>query len=845
MQQTAILNFILLIFLLGCGGGNTQEKVQKIDTNLTKEKLDDTKTEQITTKTYSGKTDKAILTKENEKEYFQAIVYLNNLLFSISDLYVDEDNYYDCITLDDDRDSETKLGKIEDHYKDCKLPSLLHNTNYDILNTINGTRIKEFKIFDASKMIMGNETILKNFSIVSKEHNITINLKMSHKNYNNYIDDSFEIYAQEYNFEYFIIDDHNSGRQIAFENLRYYESDEEEPTLSAKVFVDNEGYIDLTSKQLYVEPKYLLQGENDININLKYGYDDILQSSFGETYFIHGVTLSEKLKPVFTHISLYEDISAKFDYTNKMESANIQIKWYVNNSYVANDDKLLLSSEYFKKADIVKVEVSATDGGEIITQTIEHKIRNKPPRITYLSRYFTYTTDKKELEFDIVEKINLSIFDEDQDPLTYTWEVYNTSDKPNMIEIIETTKHSLKPSILIKEFNLETEVLKLTVSDGDDNTTEYFNVIFEQEFFKFKNIATYESALYKLGKAVVADINKDGHNDIICPKTPTADNIQNKSPEFVIFFQNEDKTFTHIKEIKIPYTNSTLKALYPADFNADGLIDFVLKLETDLLIIWQQNNGDFSKPELLFSTENELSNVNLAYLNNDNLIDIAVTNMRSEDIELFLQTDSGFKHETIEEKIHTMQIHQMHIADINGDNKNDIIITSKKGFTSLVQNNNFQFNPFLSELSSSYMEPKTFIVDINNDGYNDLIYTEGERYYSNYTMIYFGTSQTSLSNATKTQALYNRNNNMFQIALNGIPNKKIISFDTFYSTFTIYNYLNNQIHEYEANLFSDDTDIYYFEPIFNTVRFDSDENDDIIIVKHTNNQSTIDIMYTK
>lgn len=654
-----IIKFFILILIfglfLGCGGGgdtktvvNPSPEVQ-VDGNLSQTPTDNNmNVETNTTESdlswsnglYGGKTNKAVITEENVKVFIQASIYMRQIYEMDENLeYID---HYKCPTVEGALDQQTGLGTLEYFLNDCKC-YMFRMSNDDVWNKTNAHIKNEYMVFDQALGISGNRITVNDFVVRSPEQNLTMNLKMDYKRHTRYEDGEFQLFAEEYNIAYLVIDDHVTGQKYAFKDLTFYGPLYERPYISGKIYVDDFGYVDYTYNLDGLE-SHFLSDANEKEYKFEAFKSDYFYYPLGyevpdfeKKYFLYGSQLFETQKPFFRYFSLpywiYTDQDFSFEYENYIEGVDVTIQWYVNDQELYQGALSTLSHTHFKKGDKVTLKLYATANGEEVVQVINKVVKNKSPEIKYNSEYgYGYPVRVREKIVTLDLESLFEISDADGDKLSYLVQKSQNYDGVFGVEVVESTQTTLNPTINLLTLDKQVS-LHLQVSDGEDyNTSIYFNLEYKPYYFDHKvaqNVVDY--SLY-LDEIKVADMNGDKRKDIVS----TLYGVQSY-PKVLILFQNTEGEYAQqqLVEVEEGYNNFSVKQVYTSDFNHDGRMDLVLKLDNKVILLTQKEDGTFNTPTLIYASLHDISDVEVRDLDSDGFADLIITSMRQENIELF------------------------------------------------------------------------------------------------------------------------------------------------------------------------------------------------------------------
>jgi hypothetical protein len=264
---------------------------------------------------------------------------------------------------------------------------------------------------------------------------------------------------------------------------------------------------------------------------------------------------------------------------------------------------------------------------------------------------------------------------------------------------------------------------ELDVAIGNGDGTFEFPVI--QNIFSISQPTAYAMA--------VGDFNGDGRLDVALWGVSGADNAS----EVVIFLGNGNGTFTYSSTYAAPNStdfNPGSNSLYVADFNGDGKLDLAaLTPYNGVFIFLGKGDGTFQTAVGYSTVDPNHPNDYTAYglavgdLNGDGKMDIAVT--ETSGMAVLLNNGNGtFGTATYYDSGIAPFESQMGIAigDVNGDKKNDIVITDYYGNVVLYLNQGsgkFAVKGVIAKLGVSFPWLVS-IADINGDKKMDVVLTD-------------------------------------------------------------------------------------------------------------------------
>ena len=285
-------------------------------------------------------------------------------------------------------------------------------------------------------------------------------------------------------------------------------------------------------------------------------------------------------------------------------------------------------------------------------------------------------------------------------------------------------------------------------------------------------------------QVVAADVNGDGNLDVV---------VAHNDPAGVgILLGNGDGTFQSEVTYSVgnPATN-----LAVGDVNDDGFPDVVVTNsgtggENQLTVLLNNGNGTF-KSGSTFQAGVGASQVELADLNGDGILDIAVLNLGETDIGILTGNGDGTFQNQVTWQVGTQPI-VFAIADVNGDGVPDFAIGGSAGpseaqstFLFSQSGGGYQLynDPSLIE-NMSYDGPNVLITsvqatDLDGDGVPDLLWgfsgntyaiTYSSEYPMNiYTWLFLGISSSPSGGATSSMAAADLNGDGIKDILT-IPN---------------------------------------------------------------------------
>lgn len=178
-----------------------------------------------------------------------------------------------------------------------------------------------------------------------------------------------------------------------------------------------------------------------------------------------------------------------------------------------------------------------------------------------------------------------------------------------------------------------------------------------------------------------------------------------------------DTTFPYQSlELNAPYYPLSFEAFVPIDINADGLNDFLVKDNGNLIAYIQTDAGGFELIGLIAKNING-SQFYPYDLNEDGLVDVVYSNP-SNGVS-WLENIGSNQFESSENI--SFAKGSLSFADLDNDGIEEIIVSAQSQMYIVSKNNQFEFS---NESVSLFLNPNRFeslTIDLNNDGFLDLL----------------------------------------------------------------------------------------------------------------------------
>ncbi|CAF3678182.1 unnamed protein product [Adineta steineri] len=281
----------------------------------------------------------------------------------------------------------------------------------------------------------------------------------------------------------------------------------------------------------------------------------------------------------------------------------------------------------------------------------------------------------------------------------------------------DTGSGSLPLGIAFDRFNEKSNQSQLVVTySGSGNIgilSEYSIALFENEIRYLTGSAPYPYSVS------INDFNNDQQFDIVIANSGT-DNLG-------IYFNLGNNTFK--KEIVYSTgINSHPEYILTVDINKDNYIDIISvnSLNDTITLFMGDENTSFQIQKIYSTGSNSYpTGITFADFNNDNRLDLVLTNKNTNNIGLLIGYDyASFYNQITYSNMNALGPWGIRVADFNHDNYLDIIIsfslTNNIGIL-LGTNNETFMDLFLFSTGDNSIPRAILTADFNNDNHSDIL----------------------------------------------------------------------------------------------------------------------------
>jgi hypothetical protein len=222
----------------------------------------------------------------------------------------------------------------------------------------------------------------------------------------------------------------------------------------------------------------------------------------------------------------------------------------------------------------------------------------------------------------------------------------------------------------------------------------------------------------------VGDFNKDGRLDLATANYGTSN--------IAVLFGYGNGTFGNLQAYPTD-TDSNPTCVKVADFNNDKQLDIIVTDRTskNVGVFFGYNDGTFASISTIFIGENSLSySIGVGYFNNDNYLDFVLADSGSQNIGVYLSSDSiPFGGQTTFNVNEGSRPSSVAVGHFNNDNQLDIAITNygTSNMGILLGYGNRTFSDVITYSTGNNSYPMSLAIgDFNNDSINDIVVANSE-----------------------------------------------------------------------------------------------------------------------
>ncbi len=263
----------------------------------------------------------------------------------------------------------------------------------------------------------------------------------------------------------------------------------------------------------------------------------------------------------------------------------------------------------------------------------------------------------------------------------------------------------------------------LTSCGGGGETGEIWSV----EGVSFQNYVAVATASWPEALAI-GDVNNDGRNDVVM--TTSYKNDASNDYKLFVFLQNANGTLA----APTKYATSASYTHRPStigigDVNHDGRSDVVIGCSGFGVEVFPQNNAGTLDGGVLYASSDS-GKIKIADLNNDGLADIVGIGWGTNTASVWLQDNAGALQAPVVYSVTHGGYDDLDVGDVNHDGLTDVVVMSGQGLVPnlgvLLQNNSGALHtPSYHSVGNNILTHGVATGDVNGDGRNDIVVTYG------------------------------------------------------------------------------------------------------------------------
>jgi hypothetical protein len=226
-----------------------------------------------------------------------------------------------------------------------------------------------------------------------------------------------------------------------------------------------------------------------------------------------------------------------------------------------------------------------------------------------------------------------------------------------------------------------------------------------------------------IGTVTIGDINNDGLQDLIIGTEEVS--WDTNAAKIMFYRQLPGGGFATPTYQNYPRLGTGLQRILIEDINDDGLNDVIVGHNDSLGFILQDDNGQLSQMQSVYSSKT-VTSISAGDMDNDGQTDIVVYHGSQGGLRIFHWANNTMVGQAINCRAGGIQVE---VADINGDSLPDIVCAFAgyaRGIDVYLQNSNGSFDPPATYyITSGYPIWSIAVGDLNSDGLTDVFAATG------------------------------------------------------------------------------------------------------------------------
>jgi hypothetical protein len=214
------------------------------------------------------------------------------------------------------------------------------------------------------------------------------------------------------------------------------------------------------------------------------------------------------------------------------------------------------------------------------------------------------------------------------------------------------------------------------------------------------------------------DMNNDGLNDVVLGTSYGFD--PENDYKIFVFLQNQQADL----ESPVKYVGGDIEAIDLGYLNDDNLLDVAIGYGDSVGIFYQNGAGGLDPMVSIYSGDN-IRGIAIGELNNDGLMDIASLHWNDESIRVFLQESPGVFGSGIPYIVNRGTMQEIDIGDVTGDNLDDVVFDAGENLVVLAQDSTGELTSPVFYRIPDIMANGIALGDVNSDGRKDVVVSYG------------------------------------------------------------------------------------------------------------------------